>query len=94
VTRAKVRRLERERRAARLEALDPAPDPVLDDAGRRKIGEAVLALGEPYREAVLLRFYAGLAPAAIAARLCVPVETVKTRLKRALALLRHRLEPG
>jgi RNA polymerase sigma factor (sigma-70 family) len=93
--RARIRRIERERRVARHEAAEAAAsDPALDGSTRRRIAETVLRLREPYREAVLLRFYAGLAPAAISDRLGVPVETVKTRLKRALSFLRARLEPA
>jgi hypothetical protein len=52
----------------------------------------VLALEEPYRETVLLRYFENLPPRAIARRLAVPVETVRTRLKRALETLRARLD--
>ena len=90
VARARIRRRERERKAAREEAVGK-DDPALDASDRRRLGTAVIALREPYREAVLLRFYEGLAPGAIASRLALPVETVKTRLKRALAILRRRL---
>jgi DNA-directed RNA polymerase specialized sigma24 family protein len=44
------------------------------------IGAAVLALRDPYRSAILLRFCEDVAPSAIAERLGIPVETVKTRL--------------
>jgi RNA polymerase sigma-70 factor (ECF subfamily) len=63
------------------------------DLGRRVAG-AVLALEEPYRSTVLLRWYGDLPPGAIARREGIPVETVRTRLKRALALLRVRLDAG
>ena len=52
---------------------------------------AVLALAEPYRSAVLLRYYEELPPRAIARRLGVPVETVRTRVKRGVELIRMRL---
>src|SRR5262249_55671586 len=45
------------------------------------------------REVVLLRYFEDLPPRAIARRLGLPVETVKTRQKRALAQLRARLQP-
>src|SRR6185503_16110462 len=53
---------------------------------------AVLALDEPYRSVVLLRFFEDLPPRRIAERLGVPVETVRTRLRRALAKLREDLD--
>lgn len=53
---------------------------------------AVLSLDEPYRTCILARFFDDLTPAQIAAREGVPHETVRTRMKRAMALLRARLE--
>ena len=90
-TRAKIRRLARERRAAREEAVAAPEDAAVSESDRREIGAAVLALRDPYRSAILLRFFEDLAPSAIAERLGTPVETVKTRLKRGLAILRARL---
>ncbi|MEW6745696.1 MAG: sigma-70 family RNA polymerase sigma factor [Planctomycetota bacterium] len=59
---------------------------------QRRVNEAVVALEEPYRTAIALRFYDDMPPREIAARLRLPVETVRTRLKRALAQLRQRLD--
>lgn len=56
------------------------------------MANAVLALAEPYRTTVLLRFWEGLSPAAIAKQQGVPTETVRTRLKRGLMQLRARLD--
>lgn len=53
---------------------------------------AVVALGEPYREAILLRYFEGLAVREVAHRAGVPVETARARLRRARAALRDRLE--
>src|SRR4029077_6361026 len=61
-------------------------------ARRARVVGAVLALDEPYRAVVLLRFFEHLPPRAVARRLQVPVETARTRLKRALAQLRARLD--
>lgn len=77
-------------------ASTPAAD---EDAGeivarweiRRAVVDAVLALDEPYRATVLLRFFEGLTPTEIAARQTVPLDTVKTRQRRALEMLRARL---
>jgi hypothetical protein len=49
-------------------------------------------LEDPYRTAILLRYFEGLAPAAIAARTGTPLRTVHTRLHRALARLRAELD--
>ncbi len=57
-------------------------------------GRARLALvnRSGYRSTLLLRFFDDLAPGAIAERTAVPVETVKTRLKRGLAQLRNHMQ--
>jgi len=57
-----------------------------------RIGAAVQTLEEPYRSVVLLRYFEGLEPAAIAANLGVPLATVRTRQQRALAQLREKLD--
>jgi RNA polymerase sigma-70 factor (ECF subfamily) len=61
------------------------------DAGRR-VAAAVARLDDPYRSIVLLRFYDDLAPSVIASRTGVPVETVRTRLRRAIERLREDLD--
>src|SRR5262245_13181240 len=73
------------------------PAPAVDSAvvraeTTRRLVDAVLALEEPYRAAILLRYWESLPPRAIAARLSPPVETVRTRLKRGLSRLRERLD--
>lgn len=57
-----------------------------------RVASAVTTLEEPYRSCVLLRFFEGLPPRRIAVDLQAPVETVKARIKRGLALLRGRLQ--
>jgi RNA polymerase sigma-70 factor (ECF subfamily) len=59
---------------------------------QRRVFEAVAALEEPYRTAILLRYYHELGPTEIATELGVPVSTVKSRLARALAQLREQLD--
>lgn len=89
--RGEARRRGHERSAARLEAVEE--DDVLERVEtQRRLVEHVLSLDEPYRRAILLRYFDDLSPRAIAARTRTPVETVKTRLRRALATLRARLE--
>ncbi len=58
---------------------------------QREVLEAVNALKEPYLSTVVLRYFEGLGPKEIAAKLHVPERTVKTRLTRAHAMLRERL---
>lgn len=57
-----------------------------------RVATAVASIEEPYRTCVLLRFFEDLPPRRIAAQLQAPVETVKSRIKRGLALLRGKLE--
>jgi RNA polymerase sigma-70 factor (ECF subfamily) len=80
--------------AAEIEPADPrAPGDEQDLAALCvEVSAAVRALEPSYRTVILLRFYDGLAPSAIATRLDVPVSTVHTRLQRALATLRARLD--
>ena len=71
----------------------PRPDEIAErEEVRRQMIDAVLALEEPYRSTILLRYYEDLLPRSIADRLAIPVGTVKTRLKRGLAILRKRLD--
>ncbi|HUR27904.1 MAG TPA: sigma-70 family RNA polymerase sigma factor [Planctomycetota bacterium] len=59
---------------------------------QRALVEHVLALEEPYRSTLLLRYFAELEPADIAAREKIPLATVTSRLTRAHARLRERLD--
>ncbi|MEQ1736220.1 MAG: sigma-70 family RNA polymerase sigma factor, partial [Rhodoglobus sp.] len=86
------------RRAAREEFAshsEPSPDvaEILErESVRESVLRAVLELDEPFRGTVLLRYYEGLAPRDIAARLGIPDATVRTRLARGLERLRKRLD--
>jgi RNA polymerase sigma factor (sigma-70 family) len=90
--RAKARRARREAAAARPDRAPSTAELVERAALQRTLVEAVLALDEPYRESVILRYFEGLPPRAIAELRSLPVRTVQTRLARALALLRARLQ--
>lgn len=90
--RAKGRRARRERVAARPEGVPSTADLLAREVARRTVVEAVVALDEPYRAAIVLRYLEGLPPRDVAARLGVPVETARTRVKRGLVLLRARLD--
>ncbi|MBL8695324.1 MAG: sigma-70 family RNA polymerase sigma factor [Planctomycetes bacterium] len=61
------------------------------EAAARKVIDAVFALDEPSRSAILLRYYEDLPPRRIAERLGLPVETVRSRIKRGLTELRRTL---
>jgi RNA polymerase sigma factor (sigma-70 family) len=84
----RAREIARERKEA-----FPSPEEITErtDAHHRIVA-AVLALEEPYKSTLLLRFYDGYPPRTIAERTNTPVETVKTRIKRGLAQLRLTLE--
>ncbi len=89
--RSDARRTRREAAAATGETLPSAAE----RAARLEIEEKLIgwvgALPAEQSETVYLRFWEGLAPREIAARLGVPVGTVKTRLKRGLRRLRDQL---
>ncbi|MBK8978044.1 MAG: sigma-70 family RNA polymerase sigma factor [Planctomycetes bacterium] len=93
------RELRRERMAPHADAAgepdDPLPPPdriVEREAARREVVEVVLGLDEPYRSTVLYRYFEGLTSREIARRAQLPLDTVRTRLKRGLALVRGRLD--
>jgi RNA polymerase sigma-70 factor (ECF subfamily) len=100
IARSVVRRMRRgQERRARHEAAAPprqgeeaAADVVARASLHRAVVEAVLALAEPYRSTILMRFFEDVDAREVARRLDVPLETVRTRLKRGLALLRERLD--
>ena len=58
----------RERAAARSEALPPTGELAAEVELQRAVAAEVLALDEPYREAVILRYFHDLSPTAIAER--------------------------
>src|SRR5262245_5656709 len=90
--RVRERRRRREREVARAEAVPSAAQILEHRASCERLVHVVLSLAEPYRTAVLLRYYESLSPPELARRLGVPLETVRTRLKRGLQLLRARLD--
>jgi len=90
--RAEVRRQRRESAVAH-ERTAPGADEVVARAGlHRSVVDAVMELDEPYRTGILLRYFDDLSAREIGERLGVPVETVRTRIKRGVALLRARLD--
>ena len=88
--RGNQRRIARESRAARDE-LEPEEDARCDAETRGRVLAAVEQLDEPYRGVLRLRYYEDLMPCEIADRTGLPVETVRTRLKRGLARVHREL---
>jgi len=85
------------RRARDLAAAHTGAAPsAADDAARlelqRRLVEEVYRLDEALRAAVIARFFDGLPPREVARKFSIPVETVRTRTRRALAQLRGRLD--
>jgi RNA polymerase sigma-70 factor, ECF subfamily len=89
--RAESRRAARERAAARSESVSSAQARAESLELATRLVAHVRELPEAQAEVIFLHFWEDLPPRAIAARLGVNVETVKTRQKRALAALRERL---
>ncbi|MCY3003060.1 MAG: sigma-70 family RNA polymerase sigma factor [Planctomycetota bacterium] len=89
--RADERRAQRERDGARPEVLD---EPTLREREEllRSVVDAVLTLEPAYREVVMLRWFEGLPPRDIARRLGLEPNVVHTRLSRAHAKLREKLD--
>lgn len=84
-------RHKRESIAARDERLPSAHDIAEREELRARIVAHVLALPEPYRSTLVLRFYEELTPRAIARVQRVNGSTVRNRLARGLEMLRERL---
>jgi RNA polymerase sigma-70 factor (ECF subfamily) len=85
----------RELPCADLQPLDGAPsaaEVLHAEELRQRVVQAVLALPQPYRGVVLLRFWEDLPPREIAARLGISGATVRSQLRRGLILLRERLD--
>jgi RNA polymerase sigma-70 factor (ECF subfamily) len=90
--RGDARRSSRERSAARAEALPSTAQLVEEASLSRELADLVLQLEEPYRTTLLLRYFRGLSIDDIAKAQSLPRETVRTRQRRGLELLRERLD--
>ncbi len=90
--RQESRRRAREEVVARPENLPETLDAVANAECQRDVADAVLQLDEPYRTAVLLRFFEELPPREIAKRTGQSSETVGKQVTRGLAQLRAKLE--
>lgn len=81
------------RRAAPLALADHLATPARDgDADALDLRQAVMTLPDDLRRVVALRFYAGMDSTQIGAVLDAPAATIRTRLRRALELLRRDLD--
>ncbi len=82
-----------EQRGRRSDSRVPSPTDVLErEETRRRVVAAILGLPDNDREVLLLRFYEEHSPREISHALSMPIETVRSRIKRALARLRRVLQ--
>ena len=87
----------RKRKREALTSLEDAPEPATpasrdDPMASHRLRRLVASLPEKQRAIVILRYQEDLDPTEIAEALEMPVNTVKSKLHRALALLRGKLE--
>ncbi len=87
----------RKRKREALTSLEDAPEPSspasrADPMAAEQLRRLIASLPEKQRAIVILRYQEDMDPTEIAAALGVPVNTVKSKLHRALALLRGKLE--
>jgi len=90
--RTETRLRHREAASARTGAHPAAGDVVAKLELHRRLVDAVHRLDEPYRAAIVHRYFEELPPREIAARLGIGVRNVETRLRRALERLREDLD--
>jgi RNA polymerase sigma-70 factor (ECF subfamily) len=82
----------REAAAARVGAHPAADDVVAKLELHRRLVDAVRRLDEPYRAAIVHRYFEERPPREIAVALKIPVRAVETRLRRAIERLRGELD--
>jgi RNA polymerase sigma factor (sigma-70 family) len=87
-----ARRREREEVAARPERQDSASEIVERAEEHQLVVETVLDLDEPYRTALLLRFFAGLEADGIATKMGCSPEAARKRVSRGLERMRRALD--
>jgi len=94
--RGESRRARREGLVAKSEGVPSAAEVASRVEIQSLLADAVKSLEEPYRTTVVLAFYDGLKPKQIAQQQGISVDTVRTRIRRALDRLRARLDscPG
>ncbi len=82
----------REEQSARPEAISSTYEVFERVTAHKHVVEALTELPEHYRDVLLLRYFDGLTPTQIGARLEMPLSSVKTRLARGLSKLREDLD--
>lgn len=94
----KARSAQRRRKHEQI-AAETRPETAVDPAQlvarveeRQRVAQTVLALDEPFRTVVLLRYFEDLTPEQIAERLSIPGATVRSRLHRGHERLRAQFE--
>lgn len=91
--RDRERRNRRERVVARRDETRRTPEQLVHRMElQRDIAEAIVALKEPYRTTILLRYVEELSVKTISLREKTPITTVKSRLAKGLEQLRIRLD--
>lgn len=90
--RSDTRRAVREESRGERDAEESPAESLARIETRQRVGAAIVALHEPYRSVVLLRYEQGLATDEIAARLERSEATVRSQLSRAHEILRTRLD--
>lgn len=92
VHRSEARLKAREKAASVSEGIPSSEEIVEQEEIRRKVVDAVLSLDEPFRSPVVLRYYKDLPLREVARRIGVPIDTMRSRLKKGMALLAARLD--
>ena len=90
--RVEVSRRKREQAVAKPESFPSVAEMRERQKLATRVAEAVFSLEEPYRSAILYRYFENQPPREIAARLDITVAAVESRLRRGLQKLRARLD--
>lgn len=90
--RTDARRLQRERRAAKPERMPSVAEIQERVELRHRVSRAVFALDEPYRSAILQRYFEGMPPRDIARLSGASPSAIEGRLRRGIEMLRARLD--
>ena len=90
--RGEGRRQKHEKRVPPRDLAPSASEIAQREEIRGKVVDAVLALAEPYRSTLILRYLEESSPKEIAEKTGEPASTVRVRIKRGLELLRRRMD--